>query len=92
MRKGNVLSSLTDASMSFSFPFLRRTKKRITGEIKPKTKAVRIVTIIFAVSYSKVKANIVNTIIVKDGGTKRIEINLANFLVGLPDSEFKQFL
>lgn len=77
--------------MSFNFPFFLKTKKRIIGDIKPNITAVKIVTIILIVSVSRVKANNANTIIVKDGGTNRMDINRANFFTGLSDSGFKQF-
>lgn len=67
--------------MSFSIPFLRRIKKRIIGDINPKNRAVKIVTIIFNDSVSRINANKVNTTMVKVGGTKRIEIIRASFSV-----------
>ncbi len=46
--------------------------------MKPKTIAIKIVTIIFCGSVSNVKANRVNIIIVNEGGTKMVEMILAN--------------
>jgi hypothetical protein len=48
------------------------------GAMNPKTNAVKIVTTCLLGSDSKVKANIENMIIVNDGGTNNVEINLAS--------------
>lgn len=86
--KGSVLSSLTDASASISLPFILRMRKRIIGAINPNVKAISIVAILLKVSDSRLKAKIVKMIIVKAGGTKMVEIILAN-LCGL--SEFNTY-
>ena len=88
MKNGNVLSSFTEASWSTSFPFFLSIKKRAIGNIKPNIKAIKIVAICFDDSDSKVNAKIVNIIIVKDGGTKSVEMNLANLC---DRSEFKLY-
>jgi hypothetical protein len=46
--------------------------------MKPKPSEVKIVTNCLLGSDSKVKANIVKMIIVKDGGTNSVDINLAS--------------
>lgn len=46
--------------------------------MNPKTNAVKIVTPCLIGTDSKAKANIVKMIIVNDGGTNRVEINLAS--------------
>lgn len=46
--------------------------------MNPKTSAVKIVTPCLIGSDSKTKANIAKMIIVNDGGTNRVEINLAS--------------
>lgn len=46
--------------------------------MKPKTIAIKIVAIIFCGSVSSAKANTVNIIIVNEGGTKMVEMILAN--------------
>ena len=48
------------------------------GAMNPNTNAFKIVTICLPSSDSKVKANIVKIIIVNDGGTNTVEINLAS--------------
>ena len=46
--------------------------------MKPKTNAIKIVTTCLIGSDSKVKAKNVKMIIVNDGGTNNVEINLAS--------------
>ena len=46
--------------------------------MNPNTNAIKIVTTFLLGSDSKVKANIVNMIIVNEGGTNNVEINLAS--------------
>ena len=58
------------------------------GIINPNTRAIPIIAIRLDNSDSKVKANIVNIIIVKDGGTKKVEMNLA---ILCDKSEFKLY-
>ena len=78
IRNGIVLSSLIDASWSASLPFFLSIRNSAIGAMNPNTNAFKIVTICLLGSDSKVKANIVKMIIVNDGGTNNVEINLAN--------------
>jgi len=70
-----------DASRSMIFPLFRKITKRIICAVNPNRKATRIVITLFRESDSRTKANIVKTIIVNDGGTKRVEIILASLSV-----------
>jgi len=64
--------------MSRIFFRFRRTTNKIIGAANPDRNATRIVTTVFRDSVSSIKANSVKTIIVKDGGTKSVEMILAS--------------
>jgi hypothetical protein len=85
MKNGVVLSSFTDASRSIILPFFLKTTKRIICAVKPRVSATRIVTILFSDSVSSTSAKSIKTMIVKEGGTNSVEMNLAS----LSDVVFK---
>ena len=61
-----------------SLPFFLSIKKSAIGAMNPNISAIKIVATRLPDSGSNVKANIVKMIIVKEGGTKIVEMNLAN--------------
>lgn len=77
---GIVLSSFIRASISAIKPFLLNAMNISIGKINPNIITVESRINLLAVTCSSVKANIVKIIIVKDGGTKSVEIILANFM------------
>lgn len=81
MKKGNVLCSFTDASKSTSLPRFLREKNNMIGAVNPNIKATEIVITCFNISDSSINAKSVKTIIVKEGGTKRIEIIRASLFI-----------
>ena len=78
MINGKVRSSFMDASWSASFPLFLRIKKRTIGAMNPNTNTIKNVATCLPNSDSSWKANIVKMIIVNDGGTNNVEINLAS--------------
>lgn len=67
------------ASMSAINPRFLKTANIITGSINPNTRAADIRMNLLKAVLSSANAKIVKIIIVKEGGTKRIEIILAVF-------------
>ena len=80
-KKGKVLSSFILASMSAINPFFLNAANIMTGSMNPNTSDVEIRINLLNADCSSVKAKIVKIIIVKEGGTKSIEIILAAFFV-----------
>lgn len=61
-----------------SLPFFLSIKKSAIGAMNPNISAIKIVATCLSDSDSNVKAKIVNIIRVNEGGTKMVEISLAN--------------